>query len=461
MKKTHPLFPDLINHLLFVILFIYASTYYKERLFADSGYYIYRVIDSNFFVVELNRFILLFSQVLPVITIKLGCSLKTVLISYSVWHVLFFYILFLISRYCYKNHVAGILLILLQTIGIRDGYFTPMFELYYGVGFLVLLASILYKGGHAISDRILMVILSLIILTSHPFTYFLLLSILLFHFIKHRWEYVTYYIVAIVLIILVMIYKNHTANDYERGKTNNIIYQLHNGIYNWDYIKSLLHFLFKYYKDLLVLGISTIIYFVLRKEYIKGILSIGIYLFFIALVNLAYYGFEHSRYQEQVYFPLAFIVSFIFVFIAINNFSLRNTLVIYCFLAVLVIFRLIWISVAAVDFTYRITTAEKLIEKCQSLKGNKFVIKEKDIVPEKGIGTNWSYPMETMLLSKINPRNKTVTVCTEDDMLTNDNRSKLRPENYLMRSWDIRDDASVNQKYFHLNDGEYITINAK
>ena len=27
--------------------------------------------------------------------------------------------------------------------------------------------------------------------------------------------------------------------------------------------------------------------------------------------------------------------------------------------------------------------------------------------------------------------------------------------------WDIRDDASVNQKYFHLNDGEYITINAK
>ena len=461
MKKTFPLLQDLINHLLFVVLFIYAIVYYKERLFADSGYYIYRVIDSNYFVVELNRFILLFSQILPVIALKLGGSLKTILISYSIWHVLFFYILFLISRYCYKNHAAGILLILLQTIGIRDGYFTPMFELYYGVGFLVLLVSILYKDNHTISDRILMVILSLIILTSHPFTYFLLLSILLFHFIKHRWEYLTYYIVAIVLIILVMIYKNHSATDYERGKTNNMIYQFHNGIYNWDYLKSLFHFLFKYYMDLLVLGISTVIYFVLRKKYIKGILTIGIYLFFVAIVSLAYYGFEHSRYQEQVYFPLAFIVSYIFVFIAINNFSFRNTFIIYCFLAVLVIFRLIGISVAAVDFTYRITTAEKLIAKCQSLKGNKFVINEKDIVPENGIGTNWSYPMETMLLSGINPNQKTITICTEEDITTNDNKAKLKPENYLMRCWDIRDDASVNQKFFHLNDGEYITIDAK
>lgn len=458
MKRKAGFYQDLLNQFLFLLLFIYALVYYKERLFADSGYYIYRVIDSNFFVVELNRFILLFSQILPVISLKLGCSLKTILISYSIWHVLFFYILYLVSRYYYKNYNAGILFILLQTIGIVDGYFTPMFELYYGAGFLVLLDVILNKDKHSFGDKILLFALALLVLTSHPFTYFLLLTILFFHFIKHRWKYFGYYVTALILIIIVIIYKNYTATEYEQGKTKNFIYQLQHGIYNWDYYKKLLQFLVQYYKDLIALTIITLIFFFTKKQFIKAVLSILVFIFFLALINFTYYGFEHSRYQEQVYFPLCFIIAFIFVYYVMDNLIPQKKYVIYSFLSMLVIWRLLEIKSSAVNFAYRINTMERLIARCQKLNGNKFIVSEKEIVPENGIGANWSYTMETMLLSSINPNQKTITICTEEDMIYNDNKSKLQRDNYLMRMWDIRKDNSINPTYFHLEDGEYIHL---
>ena len=265
MKKDSSYYLDLIIHLLFFILFIFSIVFFKERLFSDSGYYIYRVIDSGGFAIGLNRFILLFSQILPVIAVNLGLSLKSILILYSINHVLFFYILFLISRYIYKNKVAGLLLILIQTIGIQSGFFTPMFELYYGAGFLILLDVILYKENHKLIDFILLIIITLVALTSHPFTYFLFGFILLFHFIKYRWQYIYYYLAAIVLVGIVYVFKKYTASDYEQSKTNSIIYLLHNGVYDVQYLKSLTIFLLQYYKELLVLMLITTIVFIYKN----------------------------------------------------------------------------------------------------------------------------------------------------------------------------------------------------
>ena len=459
MKKINNLFLDITVHLLFVVLFIYAFAFYKERLFSDSGYYIYRVIDEKGFVIGLNRFVLFFSQILPVMAVKVGCCLKTILVSYSINHVLFFYILFLISRYIYKNRLAGILLILVQTIGIQSAFFSPMFELYYGVGFLILFDVILNKKLHSRTDILLLIVLALIVLTSHPLTYFLFLFVLTFHFLIHRWKYISYYLVAIVLIIVVMVFKKYTASEYEQGKTNSIFYLLHNGVYDRNYLGSLAIFLFQYYRELLLLTAITIIYFAIKKDFVKVILFPCSFLFFLALLNLAYYGFQHSRYQEAVYFPLFFVVSYTFVYYVLNGMEFKSA-IIMCFLLIgLTISRFIVIKNEGIIFSERVEKMEELVEYCRTLDGNKFIVKMQYLTHNSTAEVSWSYPMETMLLSGINPEKKTITICTDDDMATNDNSSKLQPENYLMRCWDIKDDKSVNQKYFHLKDTNYILLN--
>ena len=458
MKKDSSYYLDLIIHLLFFILFIFSIVFFKERLFSDSGYYIYRVIDSGGFAIGLNRFILLFSQILPVIAVNLGLSLKSILILYSINHVLFFYILFLISRYIYKNKVAGLLLILIQTIGIQSGFFTPMFELYYGAGFLILLDVILYKENHKLIDFILLIIITLVALTSHPFTYFLFGFILLFHFIKYRWQYIYYYLAAIVLVGIVYVFKKYTASDYEQSKTNSIIYLLHNGVYDLQYLKSLTIFLLQYYKELLVLMLITTIVFIYKKEYLKTLLYLISFLFLLILINLSYYGFEHSRYQEQVYFPLSFIVVYTFVNYVVKNCNAKYQISIYLFSSILFYFRINEIRISGNSFTERVDKMEQLIIKCRTLNGNKFIVKINDLVQNNEFEISWSIPMETMLLSGLTPNEKTITICTDDDMDTNDNKLKLKPEEYLMRCWDIREDKSVNKKYFHLEDTEYILL---
>src|SRR5437016_6070161 len=97
-----------IMHGLFAVLFIMAFYLYKERLFLDCGYYIFYAINDQFFQVDHHRFVLAISQLLPLAEVYAGAGLKTVLITYSISHVLFYYLLFLIVVYRLKDPAAGI-----------------------------------------------------------------------------------------------------------------------------------------------------------------------------------------------------------------------------------------------------------------------------------------------------------------------------------------------------------------
>jgi len=48
---------SLVEHFLFFVLGFLAAYYVEERIIADSGYYLFRVIDNESFWVEHNRFI--------------------------------------------------------------------------------------------------------------------------------------------------------------------------------------------------------------------------------------------------------------------------------------------------------------------------------------------------------------------------------------------------------------------
>lgn len=423
---------------------------YQERLLADSSYYIFRVIDNESFWVEHNRFILVFSQLLPYIAIKLGASLKTILYLYSIGHILFFYSIFIIARYYYNNLQAGILLLLLQTLGIMSGFFVPMFELYYGGGLLVLFYTILYYSKRK-SDIAILIIISFFILTGHPYASVLMLLILVLHAVEFKTKYIKTYILFVAFIVGVFIFKKLTASEYEIGKTNAFLANLLTANYDADYMASLSYFLFKYYKELLLIELVTIIVLVFSKEYLKLTLIVLAFIGILAIINISFYGFEHSRYQEQVYFSLSFVVAFPFVIYLVKN---KNSIIRLSFSIlslVIIIIRIYGIWIDSDNFTLRLEEMKGKIEHVNTLEGTKFVINKETLE----YNPNSSYPIETMLLSSSNNDMETVTICTDEDMNYRDNKSTIQSSEYLYRRWELYNVESLNNRYFKLDTLEY------
>lgn len=441
---------NIIEHILFIVLGIFAINLFEERLVADSSYYIFKVINYESFWVEHNRYILIFSQWIPLIGVKIGLSLKTVLYLYSIGNVVFFYSIFLIAKYSYKDNSAGILLLLIQTLGIMSGFFVPMFELYYCAGLLVLVNSILQYSNKK-TDLLILSILYFFILTGHPLSFILLLFVLVLHIEKFKLKFRIYYLLALVFIIGLFFFKRYNPDEYDQGRINVFMNNLKNAHYDIHYIKSLLNFLIKYYKELIFVELLTLTLLIISKEYLKTALVGLAFLGSLALINLVNYGFGHSRYQEQVYFLLSFIVAYPFVLYEINRKSDVFKAVSFSVALIVICLRIYGISCDSETFIKRVEEIKSNIERVRPMAGTKFMIDESNLKYD----ANWSYPIETMFFSSYESNQKTVTICTDRDINFNQNKSKLLPDQYLFRRWEIFNVETLNEKYFMLDKLNY------
>ena len=439
-----------IEHILFAVLLILSILLFEERLFADSSYYIFRVINTESFWIEHYRYILGFSQIIPLIGIKIGLGLKTILLLYSINHVIFFYSIFLVTKYYYKNSSAGFFLLLLQTIGISSGFFVPMFELYYAAGLLVLISTILYSKERKY-DLIILSILTFFVLTGHPYTYILLLFIIILHAERNKYKFIKYYYLFIVLMVIIIITKKFNYSEYEYWKTMEFRHHILYGIYNVKYIISLIYFLIVYYKSLLLLELITIIYLWANKEYHRLMLVVLAFIGTLILINFSYYGFAHGRYQEQVYFSLSFIVVYSFVIYILGNKKCIYKTYFLSLITVLIIARTYGVFSEGRRFSSRVDEIKSNINQSYLLKGSKFEISENLLIYDP----NWSYPIETMLLSSYISNDKTTTICTDTDLNFEKNREELKNYQYLFRRWELYNVESLNPNYFKLDSLPY------
>lgn len=452
-------FQDLAIHLAFGGLAVLAAVMYAERMFADASYYLLHMINEGWFHVEHGRLVLAISQILPWIGVKFGLSLKTILILFSIGHVCFFYAIFLVCRYRYGDRGAGLLLILLQTLGLELGYFTPMFELYYGAGFLVLFASILWAQRFGRWDNMLLFLSLLFILTSHPIAVMLWGYVLVLHASAFGRKYVRQYVVFAGGLLIFLGYKFISASAYEETKTLAFFETLRTMPYGAAYMLELARFMLKYYAELMILFVIWLSWMVASRRYSKAIIVLLAFIVMLVIINGAHYGFQHTRYQEQVYFPLSWIVAFPFALSLAyesSNSSWRQLLWVVLF--ILISLKVIAIINESTYFTNRIDRMERLISLTRSLQIDKAIVGEDNVTRASSAGTNWSYGIETLLLSARDGRDSTVTICLDTDIGYENNRNLLTPEDFLMRKWDIYPAMLLNSRYFRLEPGSYLPL---
>ncbi len=450
LNKQH-----LILHGSWLILTVVAGYFYQARLYTDAAYYLFHCINKANFHVELNRFVLAFSQVVPLLAIKLQLSLKAVLIWASVGHVLFHYLVFCFIYYKLNQPQVAIAILLNQVIGISSGYFTPQFELYYSVTMLLFVYAYLQQAITTLTQYVFLAVVAVIALLGHPMANVLLLFMLGFDALQNGTKKWKPYLLLLGLMISTSIFKSYTATAYEIGKSQAFMDTLRHATYDKNYLNQLHVFLHIYYADLLLLLLASLGLLLYRKQFWTAIFLFLGFVGMLAMANISNYGFEHTRYQEQVYFPLVVMGSFVFATQVLSlEFKYKSAFVGLILLACAVLRLNIFIPESK-RFTERIALMKTHIEVAQKHNLTKVIITPEMGTVPNGIETNWSYSIESLLLSSIDK--KTVSICTTEDVDFADNKH-INSNQFILRRWDVMTDKELNSQYFNLPNISYVNL---
>jgi len=137
------------KHLDWVFILIYlilSIVFFKERtLFIDNAYQIFLFIQEGEVILNANRWPAIIVQLLPLLGVKMGASLSSILLLFSVSYALFHFIVFLLIRVLNKDRSNAVLLVCLLTIPVAHSFYWCNSELISGLSIMVLWLSFYEK----------------------------------------------------------------------------------------------------------------------------------------------------------------------------------------------------------------------------------------------------------------------------------------------------------------------------
>ena len=123
-------FVQVTGFIFFGVLFYFCWRFYKERMLSfDGAFYVFQFMQSGKLVQNLERYGDYIPQLLPWLAYKMGASLNTILILYSVSFILLHYLIFLIVTLLLKNDGAGIAIMLASCLAYFHAFYAPMMQL--------------------------------------------------------------------------------------------------------------------------------------------------------------------------------------------------------------------------------------------------------------------------------------------------------------------------------------------
>jgi hypothetical protein len=307
---------------LYIITILFFSVYYaQERIIAyDTAGYMVEIIRANGFYIATNRFISTLAQVLPIAGMKLGISLKGLIILYSLNFSLIPIFCSLIARYLLKNKEIAIAILLFYSILNARLFFYPVSEFQMGLCLLLLYHGLMQNwiNKHISCWKIAIWSLPFIItiVFSHPLSLVVLIAWCVY-FISFK-EY-RKWIIALPILCSILTYfikekwfKALVGTfDYEQDKINNLNNFLDS--FSSHLSSTLAATSWKEYTDhyfMVFVLLGCTLYTLLRQ---RRWLSLALYPCIIGafwlLVTVSFKNMTYNFYPEHMYQPLGFFIA--------------------------------------------------------------------------------------------------------------------------------------------------------
>ncbi|MGZ6519696.1 MAG: hypothetical protein ACXVED_19080 [Bacteroidia bacterium] len=172
-------YTGIIVYLLMLFLSVF---FYKERtIFADMAYHIFYIITGNSFTIQNYRFGAAATQIFPLMALRAGLSLNSIMIIYSFGVVFYYFLCYLISGFVFKNYPIALVILLLNTMFVTHSFYWAQSELPQGLAFLLLFFAFLIQNGKFnIYHLIVCFLASVIAIFFHPIIFIIAIYTVLF-----------------------------------------------------------------------------------------------------------------------------------------------------------------------------------------------------------------------------------------------------------------------------------------
>jgi hypothetical protein len=414
ITKTNKYF--LFCSLSILLLLLIASIYfYKERmLFIDPIWIVYNISETNFFSFAEHRYGAFITQIVPLIGVLCGVSLKYILIAYSASFYLFYIVSFCVIAFKWKQYQPAILLALYSCTFISDGYFWPNNEIHQGVCWLMLFVGyfqyvFIIKKHITASSAIISFLFLILAISCHvliiPIVFFIWVLVLvqLFSIVNVKLNYKILLSIATTCVILVCCYlkyylsskgwydpqKMETVQNLKWGNIPSIL----NNAQSNNFIK----LLFSNYWSIILWGVTAVIYGLKKKQFIL--------LMYKFLGILAYYIIICATFPEatgrsfQFYIESEWAVLAIIFWTPIIMFNLLDNMNKTLFISLLLIFfgsRMYSIYQSSHLFTNRIHALKTISQFQEEEKMAKAVLNISEQNSKQYFLMSWGLPIETM-----------------------------------------------------------------
>ena len=440
---------------------LFAWRFAEERLYTDSGYYLARVINEGWFHVEHGRWVLVFSQLLPFIGLKLGLAMKALILLHSLNNIVWLAACMAFALRVLRDERAALLLALTHLIGLTHGLFCPIYELYYGVDLLILVHALwrsdqprsAWKWGF-------MIVAFALTISSHFFTALLAVA---FFSIDRLWRDRRTFLVLLTTGTVVLLARMITISAYERDGLAFLKQLLHPtellGLFTGERFALTGSYLFTHYADVCLLSVLVVIGLRRKATRLEFILFIAVLLSLYVLISLRAPDFVHDRYREQFNFAVIAWVLFVAVRYLMTGGRWRTiVLIAFCLCAAL---RMVEAERMAPYYTERTALIEAEIATARDVGMSKAIVSAQAYFgpPDHLIDLSWSTPVESLLLSAEAGPSATVSLITTGDLATAEVKENL--DHLVFRRWDVMDSAWLNPLYFNPPQGRYVLLPAQ
>lgn len=409
---------EILIHLFSLIIVLMAGYYYLERMLPfDGAFYSFRISNIGWFCIDNYRYGVEHTQVIPLLLVKAGCSLKTFLISYSVSFALCNYIICIVILYGYKNQKMALGLLLATVLSYMYKFYYPVSEIHSTTAPLFLFAAHIFNFENRKNNTLYFLLTGLIIVW---FLFIHIISIIPAFFILTY--YVAYtksikkilplFIFSVILLVTVfMLSKIVLTTEYLTSKMIGVkelirFLKKPNAAAGYVYFKT--EFLMNYL-PLEILGLGCVIFLLIKKEWLQivtlFVFTIGTWLIIMAynlnsdapIVYMNYYGLF------GFYFAFPFCI-YAFDFISTKKFVLIYAVLMVC--SFVGIIRSGALMTDQVNYFKRVTT---------NMKTSKGIINSANL-DWSSLWVSWDLSFQSLLVSSLKNPLQTKTFFDTNDV---------------------------------------------
>lgn len=315
---------DIILLLVSLVLIFFSCWYAKERvIFTDTSVYFFVVSDAGQFY-NSSRFVGVLSQILPILGVVSGVSLKGLLYLYSLNFILIPIVSILICRLVFKSKETALAIALFYTIMSSMVFYYPVTEFQMGLCLLLVYHAFLLWYFRQEKTRVILflsvtLVLLVTVLFAHPLTPIVFYAYLVWILISNPQMRKKLILIPasfpIIIYLLKKLFKEalsvQTSYDNQRMEGIANFNTSFINYFSFNLAKESLGRFSSDYFIAIIIAISVIIYFMIKRRWLLALLFTGLLFSFWLLVSVSFKDSRYDHYAEHLFQPLPFFLALV------------------------------------------------------------------------------------------------------------------------------------------------------